>query len=254
MSPDIHTLTGAYAADALPDDERRAFEAHLDACEACTQEVAELQATAARLGAASHELPPAGMKAAVMAEIDQVRQEPPRTAPTDGGRRDAVRRGPFGGRAGGWSSRVLLPAAAVVLIAVVGLAALAAGLSSRLGEAETRSTQLTEVLAAPDVQLVSAAGPDGSHAQVVVSASRGEAVFVVAGMEPAPHEHTYELWLIDADGAQPAGLFDVDEDGRATHVVAGELSATLAIGVTVEPAGGSPQPTTDPVMVVELSG
>jgi anti-sigma-K factor RskA len=247
VSPDIHTLTGAYAADALPEDERRFFEQHLAACEACAQEVAELQATAARLGAASQEPPPPGLKDAVLAEIDQVRQEPPRTSAADAAAaaaRDRRRR---------WSS-LAMPAAAAVVVAVLGLGVVVANLSSRLSEVETHATQLTDVLAASDAQLVEAEGPEGSRARVVVSASRGEAVFLVSGMDPAPHQHTYELWLIDDAGATPAGLFDVDDRGRATRVMTGDLGSTLAIGVTVEPEGGSPQPTTDPLMVVELAG
>ena len=39
MSADLHTLTGAYAADALSDTEQLAFERHLTACPACAQEV-----------------------------------------------------------------------------------------------------------------------------------------------------------------------------------------------------------------------
>jgi anti-sigma-K factor RskA len=247
MSPDIHTLTGAYAADALPDDERRFFEAHLAECDACAQEVAELQATAAILGAASYETPPPGMKSAVLAEIDQIRQEPPLGGA--GGRQRATARG-----LSRWTTNLAVPAAAVAVIAVLGLTAVVANLNARLGEVETAATSLTDVLAAPDAQLVAAEGPDGSHAQIVVSGSRGEAVFVASGLDPAPHEHTYELWLIDDTGATPAGLFDVDDRGRATRVMTGDMTGTLAIGVTVEPAGGSPQPTTDPIMVAELPG
>jgi anti-sigma-K factor RskA len=246
VSPDIHTLTGAYAADALPEDERRFFEEHLAVCEACAQEVAELQATAARLGAASYEPPPPALKDAVLAEIDQVRQEPPRTPAADTAAATTHRRGR-------WTS-LAMPAAAAVAVAVLGLGVVVANLSSRLSEVETQATQLTEVLAASDARIVEADGPEGSRARVVVSASRGEAVFLVSGMGPAPHQHTYELWLIDDTGATPAGLFDVDDRGRATRVMTGDLDGTLAIGVTVEPEGGSPQPTTDPLMVVELAG
>jgi anti-sigma factor RsiW len=288
MSPDTHALTGAYAADALPDDERRSFEAHLAGCEPCAQEVAELQATAAILGAASYETPPAGMKAAVLAEIQEVSQEPAgaqverlegddsdggRGGPdgrdgTEGSEHRAERAGRDAGDGGGdrahaagtgrgrrprWVE-LAIPAAAVVAIAVLALAAVLAGLDARLGEVESAAMSVTDVLAAPDAQLVSVDGPGGSHVQVVVSHARGEAVFVVSGMAPAPHEHTYELWMLDAAGATPAGLFDVDERGRATRVMTGDLAATTAIGVTIEPARGSPQPTTEPIMVVELAG
>ena len=52
---DLHTLTGAYAADALDPVERDAFERHLQECADCRQEVAELRATTARLAGASYE-------------------------------------------------------------------------------------------------------------------------------------------------------------------------------------------------------
>ncbi|MGW4275741.1 RskA family anti-sigma factor, partial [Streptomyces seoulensis] len=50
---DLHSMTGAYALHALPDDERAAFERHLAGCASCAQEVAEFAATAARLALAS---------------------------------------------------------------------------------------------------------------------------------------------------------------------------------------------------------
>jgi anti-sigma-K factor RskA len=243
-SPDIHTLTGAYAADALPADERRAFEEHLAVCEPCAQEVAELQATAARLAEAAAEPPPPGLKQAVLAEIDRIRQEPP-----DTGDQLARRR-----RTTGWWPRIATVAAAVATIGVIGLGVLVVDQRAQLAEVDIGSDRVVEVLAAADAQVVVVDGPDGSEARVIVSANRGEAVFVVSGMAPAPHAHTYELWMIGADGPVPAGLFDVDERGHATNVMTGDLDATLAIGVTVEPEGGSPQPTTDPIMVVDLDG
>ena len=74
---DVHTLTGAYAADALPDDERREFDQHLEQCPACRQEVAELAATAARLGAAVSAPAPEAMRARVLAEVARTRQVSP---------------------------------------------------------------------------------------------------------------------------------------------------------------------------------
>jgi hypothetical protein len=46
---------------------------------------------------------------------------------------------------------------------------------------------------------------DGVHGRVVASATRGEAVFVADGFDPAPHAHTYELWFIHEDRACPPG-------------------------------------------------
>ncbi|MGW4971187.1 RskA family anti-sigma factor, partial [Streptomyces albidoflavus] len=77
---ELHTLTGAYALHALSEEERDAFDRHLADCPACTTEVAELTATAARLGLAEAAVPPPAMKDQVLRRIGEVRQEPPRTA------------------------------------------------------------------------------------------------------------------------------------------------------------------------------
>ena len=74
MSADLHTLTGAYAAHALSDSERLAFERHLAACPTCAQEVRELTETAARLGAAVAVRPPAALWERVLAEAVATRQ------------------------------------------------------------------------------------------------------------------------------------------------------------------------------------
>jgi anti-sigma-K factor RskA len=246
MSPDIHTLTGAYAVDALPDDERRAFEDHLAQCEACTQEVTELQATAAHLGAASVAAPPSGMKDAVMARIGDVRQEAPVvTHLADHPRAGTARR---------WMSAVLAPAAAVMAIAILGLSAVVVNLSSRLDRVEAGSTQLTEVIAAADAVTLDIETPGAESARLVMSPGRSEAVLLVDGMESAPADHSFAIWLIDAEGVpHPAGSFDVDPDGRATRILNGGLDTTAAIGVTVEPDGQPlTEPTSDPLMVVEM--
>lgn len=253
MTADIHTLTGAYAVDALDDEERRFFEQHLEACDPCAQEVAELLATAARLGAAAAEPPPPGLKAKVLAEVDHTRQDAPR--PRAGGsdparRVDADVTGAPAGRP--WWGGLRLPAAAVLVVLGIGVGVLVNDLYGRVGSLEQDQARYTEIMAAPDARWVEADGPDGSVGRALLSSSRGEAMLIVDGMDRAPADHVYELWVIDDAGATPAGLFDVDDRGRMARVVTGDFADAAAIGVTVEPAGGSPQPTTDPVMVLEL--
>jgi anti-sigma-K factor RskA len=303
MRPDIHTLTGAYAVDALPGAERELFEDHLEVCEACAQEVAELQATAARLGDSLHLPPPPSLRERVMAEIELTRQQPPVPAEPEGPTTDrdagpppapevAARRpadvadpgdggtGSPGGpdrshratgaapdaaevtdlgtvraqRAGAprWVLAVVAPAAAVLAIAVIGLGVALANLDTRLAEMEAAAGQVTAVMTATDAETIRVDAGDTS-VRIVMSASRGEAVVLVDGMAPAPRDHTYELWLIHDDVRVPAGIFDVDDRGRATRVVPGDMATVTAVGVTVEPEGGSPQPTSDPVMLVEVA-
>ncbi len=249
MSPDLHTLTGAYAVDALPDDEREVFEEHLRVCSACEQEVAELVATAARLGAASATTPPPGLRDAVLGQLSDVRQEPPARSVDDDVvdlHRSSKRRQ--------WMTNLVAPAAAVVAIAVLGLAAIVASLNDRIEQVEAASSQYAGIVEAADARWIDVPDSGADVARIVMSPSRGEAVFVVDGMEPTEVGDNYVLWLIGEDGALPAGAFEVDERGRATRIVTGDLAATQAIGVTVEPADVAPtEPTSDPVMLVDVA-
>ena len=141
MSADLHTLTGAYAAHALSDTERLAFERHLDACPACAQEVRELEATAARLGAAVAAPPPPELWDRIRAEALVTRQLPPVAER----RRQAGRRVP-----------PLLAAAAALLVAVLSVTALNLGLLGRADRADRTAELVAAVLAAPDARRVAA--------------------------------------------------------------------------------------------------
>lgn len=269
---DLHELTGAYVLHALPSDERDRFVRHLEDCPSCAREVAELRAATAALGGLAEIPPPPALRDRVLAAIERTPQEPaaeqtppgPAVAPVDdadpAAAGSAVEPGAavvdldarrLGRRPARWAVAAAAVAAAA-LVAVVGMAIVIGDLQDRAQEAELASAQLEEILAAPDVMTVTAPGPGDAHGRVVAAPSLGQAVFVSSGMEPAPHAHTYELWLIDDDGPAPAGLFDPDDHGRVMHMLEGDLVATAAIGVTIEPEGGSPEPTTDPVMVFEM--
>jgi anti-sigma-K factor RskA len=60
------------------------------------------------------------------------------------------------------------------------------------------------------------------------------------------------MWAIDGDTPRSIGLLDVDDDGRARAVVPFDADRSDVFAITVEPAGGSEQPTSAPVMTAEL--
>lgn len=250
MSPDIHTLTGAYAVDALPEEERRDFEEHLEVCEACRREVAELRETAAHLGAATAEAPPAHLRDAVLGQIDDTRQRPPRPAAGSDVRELSS--------APGWRNLprrlVLAPAAAIVLVLGVGVTVVVTELNDQVQQLEATSEQVAEILAAPDLRTATADGPAGSRARVVAAPSRGQALFTASGLPAAGPDRTYQLWMLEGERAVPAGVFDAAESEEPLRIVAGDLDRAGAIAVTEEPAGGSEQPTSDPILVAELAG
>jgi anti-sigma-K factor RskA len=77
------------------------------------------------------------------------------------------------------------------------------------------------------------------------------AVLMAEDMPPAPEEKTFQIWVIEDDVPRPSGVFEVGEDHVAV-VVENRVDAADAIAVTVEPEGGSPLPTTEPMLVARL--
>ena len=238
---ELHLLTGAYAIDALSELERAAFTRHLVDCGPCAQEVRELQATAARLAEASAEPPPPELRERVLAAAGGVRQLPP----------GAPEPAPRAARP--WVSRVVGAAAAVLLLVVGGLGVVNRALDRRAAEAELLASQVASVLSAPDARTVPARGTGPGTVTVVVSRTRGRAVVAASGLPRPGADRTYQLWLVPPGGApRPAGLLEPSQRGSATVLVEGDPGTAAAVAVTVEPAGGSPAPTSAPTYIAPL--
>ncbi|WP_243789633.1 anti-sigma factor domain-containing protein [Saccharopolyspora gloriosae] len=249
MSSDLATLTGAYVVNALPDDERAEFEVHLADCADCRQEVRELREAAARLGAAEHTTAPEELKQRVLAEISQTRQDPPPPA--------EVRTLRPRTRAS-WGTRLSVAAAAlgVALAAAFGVVAVQAqqeldATRERMIAAGARGAEISAMLQAPDARVVNAAGPEGMRATTVLSAEQGKAMFMATGMTPAPDDRVYQLWFIDPSGtATSAGLLNAARTEHTEPLIAAMPATTAQLGLTIEPHGGSPAPTTTPILTL----
>lgn len=91
-----------------------------------------------------------------------------------------------------------------------------------------------------------------SKGRIFVSPGKG-IVFIGANLPRIGSGKTFELWVIPAKGnPAPAGIFDSQPDATAVYVRPGPVENAAAIAVTVEPEGGSPQPTTTPFIVAKL--
>ncbi|MFI5530364.1 anti-sigma factor domain-containing protein [Kitasatospora sp. NPDC051853] len=240
-APELHTLSGAYAAHALAEPEREAFERHLTDCHACAREVDEFLATLARLGAAEAAAPPPELRARVLAQLPTVRQLPPRTTEPDGRASAVPRRLP----------RLAL-AASVALAALFGGIAVQQHQQAERARTETarlaeRQASFSALLTAPDAKVTSASS-GGATGTVVWSRSRGQAGFIASGMPVLPPDRTYELWYDDAGTMRPAGL--LPGSGSGALLLSGAIQGASGVGVTVEPAGGSAHPSGAPVMVL----
>ncbi|MEU8827015.1 anti-sigma factor [Streptomyces sp. NPDC048636] len=277
---ELHTLTGAYAVHALSGRELEEFERHLAVCEACAQEVRELRETAGRLAVATSLTPSPLMKDEVMRRIATVRQEPPRV-PSHDGRDDrraqdrraqedrsrdgrshegrsreshaaSRRRGDRRVRVLGFALAACLAGAAALGGAAVWQYRQASDARDSASRAERRVTEVEEVsrvLAAPDARTRGGKLKDGATGSVVVSRGLDRAVFLASGLPEPPSGRVYQLWFSDGGTMRSAGLLHTSDGGAAT-LLRGPVGGSSAMGLTVEPAGGSKAPTTDPVALM----
>src|SRR5262250_3564512 len=91
---DLHTLAGAYVLDAVSDDERAKFAAHLAVCAQCRDEVDELREAAARLGTAQAVRPRPELREPTIRAAYHTRQMGPVIADGEPARRPASGAGP----------------------------------------------------------------------------------------------------------------------------------------------------------------
>ncbi|MEV4939767.1 anti-sigma factor [Streptomyces zaomyceticus] len=246
---DPHLDAAAYVLHALPPAEEAAFENHLAGCEACRRDVTAFRRTVTLLASAETAPVPEGLRASVMAQVSRT--------PQDRARRTTPPRGRFLGRYG------LRLALAASVVAAAALGAVAVRQHSEAEEARARAVQAQEqartageafadVLTAPDATVHTQELTDGTSAAVVVSRQQARAVFTARDLPALPGDKVYELWYAaEAGGLRPAGLLDSAGD-RASRVLEGPLGDAVAVGITVEPAGGSAQPTTEPLGIIPI--
>ena len=239
---DVHTLAGAYALDAVDHLERARFEHHLAECPSCAAEVAEVTKTMAAFSGATAEVPPARLRAAVLA----------RSAVTPQTQRPRSRQR-FHLPTVRWQ-RLVTAAATVVALGGAGVAGYEIANDPVLADTTSVSAenkQIAAVLAAPDARMRSALATGGGQVTVVSSRSLNEAVAVLGKLPSPGADHAYQLWVISDGTPRNAGVLATGRTG-ATELISGIRGAQL-IGVTREPAGGSRTPSQPLVARVSLT-
>jgi hypothetical protein len=258
---EITDLLGAYALDAVDDDERAVVEEHLATCSRCRAEVQEHREVAgllaqgggaapdgvwARIAGSLEEPPPALRLAPVAAD------EPP--APPAG----AV--GPAGADQGGrevvplaprrtWPRRLAAVAAvaAAVLVAVLGLEV--RDQADRIDELQVAlddpaTASYEAALVQPDTRRLELATADGTTTLEGAVTADGVGYLRAGPLPDLGEGRTYQLWGVD--GEAPVSLGTIGADPA---VVTFRAEGWETFAVSEEAAGGSVAPTSDPIAV-----
>jgi anti-sigma factor RsiW len=216
MTNDLHELSALYALDALADDDRARFEAHLAECEDCRRELASLKDTGATLAfAVEGPAPPSALRGRI---VEAARAEPQNVVP--------LRRRSIG-------TSVAAAIAVVATAAAVGLGIWAATLHHSLAHDRTA----VRVLGDPSSHRVALSGANGE----LVVARSGDAVLAVR-LPALPKGKTYEAWIADGS-VRRAGQFS-----GGTFALTRRVGTGARVMVTVERSGGVDAPTSQPII------
>ncbi len=238
MSAEQHALVGAYALDALDHREQLAFEAHLASCPTCSDELAGFVATAERLGGAVATAPPPELRDRVLTTAARTAQER-RVVPLS--------------RAARWRQRAPQLVAAASILAVLGAVGAYVGERDRVNEIQQADAREAAVLASDDA---TSSRVQAGETTVTVWSSRSldSAVVVMSDVPPLEPKRSYQMWVVDAGGEpRSVAVMGPDDVDHTSSTLVDDIDDAAAVAVTVEPEGGSKEPTTDPVLSVDLA-
>ncbi|HEY9356039.1 MAG TPA: anti-sigma factor [Arthrobacter sp.] len=254
-------LAELYALDAVTEAERSAIDLYISSAPEAErgtfhERVRQARETLAETFTAEEE-PPSDLFARIVAQlpVQGAGQAAPdaapaaplhQPAPVTGGdelaaarQRREERRRPAGARR--WLAGVA--AAAVIALGGVGVGAYLAD----------QNDPLNQVVRADDVREASVPVSAGGTATVLISSSRDAIVVKMNGVPAPPAGKVYQMWLIPKDGSAPVSQGLMDEAALSKPAVVKGIASAAALGITVEPVGGSASPTFPTVAAAPLS-
>ncbi|HET7272233.1 MAG TPA: anti-sigma factor [Rubrobacter sp.] len=225
-------LKDAYVLDALPEDERRSFEEYISAHPERQAEIDELGAVAGLLAFSPHEQEPSAELRRRVMDVVEAEAEP----------RRASRRSLFSRLGDYVGARSLALGAAALL--VIGLLSWNLLLQEQVQDLRSQAQQ------SKTIELQGSWAEQGTDAQVAYI-GKNQVILVAKNMPSVPDDRTCQIWVIHDGVPDPSGLFQ-PEGNMTAAAITSSIKKADAIAVTVEPAGGSKKPTSDPVLITEL--
>jgi hypothetical protein len=242
-------LAAVYAVGALDGEDLVRFEGHL--AEGCPLCAATLRDSAEALGrlalSGTPALPPPGVKATLLARVAAGR------APRRPGRAS-------------WVPWAAATAAAAAIAAMITGGLVASRYEARLGQMARDTAAVRERLQrseaalrdqvavyrgavellrdpATRVVVLHGVGPSPEASARMIWHDKAGGHLFVTNLPPAPAGKAYELWTFGGPTPEPAGTFQVDAAGRATHHVEPPGAPPAKFAVTLEPEAGVAAPT-----------
>jgi len=253
-SDEMLELVAVYALGALPPDDARAVSEHIVLCDECRAEYRALRPVADVLGYAAEErvddVRSARMKSGLMRRVQP--GAPPRAATE---RRPPARRAPL------WPAYLVAAAAIVIalinIMATVDLRAELASSRDRIAQleaqnesglrAEARDREMIADLVATDSKKFAVPGGE-------VISRDGRLYMTMDKLPVPPAGHVYQAWTLarGAKAVAPSVTFVPNKTGVAVVALPESANDVVAVAVSIEPTGGSQQPTTKPLFVRPL--
>lgn len=235
MDKHVDPFLPAYALGCLGETEMIEVARHLQNCARCRAELDSFHEVVDQLPmAVSLRTPPPELKSKLMRQVQSGQKQ----------RQPTVKTG-INSFKTQWL-RNLTPAwtfASLVLVVILGLSNILAW--NRLNRLATLSNG-----SLPAIQLTGTENALTASGALVISGDGEYGTLVVDGLPVLDSKHQYQLWLIKEGERTSGGIFSVGEDGYGALQVSSPVSLSNydAIGITIEPFGGSPGPTGDKVL------
>lgn len=230
-------LKEAYALGALSESERREMEAYLADNPERQAEVDDLISAANLLALSAEEQePPAELRRNIMSIVGAEATSP--------GIQETEERESVFARLRRALSLPRLATGAVVLAIVAGLLLWNTSLQNEIQDLQNQPN-------GPKTYKLQASGSAQGTSAKMVEIHKGQMILVAKNLPSVPKGKAYQMWAIENGKPRPGSVFEPGEK-ITTAPLGTEVKGADALAVTVEPSGGSPQPTSAPVLSTKL--
>jgi len=235
-------LKEAYVLGALSGEERLEFEEHLARHPEHQAEVDELRAVANLLALSPAEQEPSS----------ELRRRLMRTIRAEASDPEPERRSFLSSLRGLFGYRALAAGAAVV--ALIGLLYWNGLLQGEIQDLQSRLevVQSQPETTEPRVLVLQAAETAGTASGELIVLENRRGVLVTKNMPSIQEDQVCQIWVIEGEKPKASGLFQPDEEDPVAASLTRSPGKGAVVAITVEPAGGSPAPTSDPILTTQL--